>query len=165
MYATQIYVASQTVRQLVVVDPPYAIFSAIFAVCGLLALAGGFTVLYYLRIGFSRPLLILFWLLPILIGSPFLIVALMTSATTHITASADTGTLSVRKTILSVPVRSKEYPFADVRLVKVGVGNVCRFLYVSLENKPAEDLTSCTDRTGYGEVADAMNSFLDANRR
>jgi hypothetical protein len=94
-----------------------------------------------------------------------LIVALMTGVTTRITALADSGTLSVHKTVLSVPISSKEYPFEQVRLIKVGVGDVCRFLYVSLADRPAENLTGCTDRTGYGEVADAMNAFLDANRR
>ena len=73
--------------------------------------------------------------------------------------------MSVRKTVLSVPISSKEYPFENVRLIRVGVGDVCRFLYLSLADRPAENLTGCTDRTGYGEVADAMNAFLNANRR
>ena len=164
MHATQIYIASQTVRELIVVDPPYSLLSTIFAIIGLLALIGGFFVLSFLKVGFARPLQIFAWLIPILIASPFLIVALVTGATTRIIVSADTGTLSARKTILSVPVRSKEYPLAEVRMVNVGVGNVCRFLYVSLEGKQAEDLTGCTDRTGYGEAANAMNAFLEANR-
>ena len=165
MYATQIYVASQTVRNLIVVDPPYTIICAVFAVCGLLPLLGGFALLSFAKIGFTRPFQMLLWLLPVLVGCPFLIVALVTSATTRITVSADTDTLNVRKTILSLPVRTKEYPLADVRMVTVGVGNVCRFLYVSLADRPAEDLTGCTDRTGYSDVADSINDFLNANRR
>jgi hypothetical protein len=164
-YPTDLYVASQTARELVAVSPPYAILSAVFAICGLLPLVGGCAALVVFRVGFTRPLQIFIWLLPFLLGSPFLITAVSTGRTTQITLSADMGKLSVRKTFLSVPLGSKEYPFEQVRLVKVGVGDVCRFLYVSLSDKPAEDLTGCTDRTGYGEVADAMNSFLEANRR
>jgi len=164
-YPTDLYVASQTARELVVVDPPYAILSAVFAIGGLLTVLGGYYIVFAARVGFTRPLYILVWSLPILLGSPFLIVALMTGVTTRITALADSGTLSVHKTVLSVPISSKEYPFEQVRLIKVGVGDVCRFLYVSLADRPAENLTGCTDRTGYGEVADAMNAFLDANRR
>jgi len=73
--------------------------------------------------------------------------------------------LSVRKTLLSIPVSSKEYPFSEVRSIKVGVADISLFLYVSLIDKPAENLTGATDQTGYGEVADAMNAFLSANRR
>jgi hypothetical protein len=164
-YATDVYIASQTMRQLIVVDPPYTLISTIFAICGFVPLIGGFAFLYFARIGFTRPLQILLWCLPVLVGCPFLIVSLLTSGTTRITMSADTGTLSVHKTLMSIPVHSKEYPFEQVHLVKVGVGNVCRFLYVSLADKPAEDLTGCTDRSGYSEAADAMNAFLDANRR
>lgn len=164
-YPTDLYVASQTARELVIVDPPYAILSTVFAIIGLLILLGGVAVVFAARVGFTRPWHILIWSLPILLGGPFLIVALMTGATTRITALANNGTLSVRKTVLSVSISSKEYPFDQVRLVKVGVGDVCRFLYVSLADRPAENLTGCTDRTGYGEVANAMNAFLDANRR
>ncbi len=164
-YPTDLYVASQTARELIVVDPPYAILSAVFAIIGLLTLLGSFAVVFSARVGFTRPLHILIWSLPILLGGPFLIVASMTGATTRISASADRRILSVRKTVLSVPISSKEYPFENVRLIRVGVGDVCRFLYLSLADRPAEDLTGCTDRTGYGEVADAMNAFLNANRR
>lgn len=164
-YPTDLYVASQTARELIIVDPPYMIFSTVFAICGLLFLLGGFVVLSILRVGFARPLHVVLWLLPVLIGSPFLIVAAMTGSTTRIVASTEAGKLSVRKSVLSFPLHTKQYPLEQVRLVKVGVGNVCRFLYVSLDDKPAEDLTSCTDRTGYSEVADALNSFLDGHRQ
>src|SRR5258708_5687084 len=150
-YPTDLYVVSQSARQLVVVDPPYTVLGAVFAAIGLLSIVGGIVVLLQFRVGFSRPLHYFFWSVPFLFASPFLIVAAVTSRTSHITLSAETSTLTVQKTLLSVPVGSKEYPFAQVRVVKVGVGNVCRFLYVSLVDQPAENLTSCTDRTGYGE--------------
>jgi hypothetical protein len=164
-YPTDLYVASQTARELVVVDPPYMIVSTIFTVCGLLFLLGGLVALSILRVGFARPLQMVLWFLPALIGSPFVILAALTGATTRIIVSTEANKLSVRKSVLSFPLRTKEYPLEQVRLVKVGVGNVCRFLYVSLTDKPAEDLTSCTDRTGYSEVADALNSFLDGHRQ
>jgi hypothetical protein len=164
-YLTGLYVASQTARELVVVDPPYAILSAVFAIIGLLSLPAGFAVVFFARVGFTRPFHIIMGLLPLLLGSPFLITSVVTGRATRITLSADTGKLSVRKTFLSVPVRSREYSLEQVRLIKVGVGDVCRFLYMSFEDKPAEDLTGCTDRTRYSEVADAMNAFLDASRR
>jgi hypothetical protein len=163
-YSTGLYVASQTARELVAIAPPYAILSVVFAVCGLLSLVGGFALLFLFRVGFTRPLQIIMWLLPLLFASPFLISAVATGRTTQITLSTDTGKLSVRKTFLSVPLASKQYSLEQVRLVKVGVGNVCRFLYISRADGPAEDLTECTDRTGYSEVADAINAFLHANR-
>jgi hypothetical protein len=65
---------------------------------------------------------------------------------------------------MSFPVSSKEYPFSEVRSVRVGVADITLFLYVDLTDKPAENLTGATDQTGYAEVANAMNAFLDANR-
>lgn len=164
-YSTDLYVVSQSARDLIVVDPPYTVFSTIFIVVGILAILLSIFLLIQFRVGFGRPFQVVLWLLPLVTGAPFLITAAFTGRTTHITLSADSNTLSVQKSFLSMPLGSKEYPLAQVRLVKVGVGNVCRFLYVSLVDQPAENLTSCTDRTGYSEVADAMNAFLDANRR
>ena len=161
-YPTDIYIASQTARELTVIDP-CSISSVIMgAVTGLLFSSVAIGGLLFVR-NLGRSIHPLAWLLT-LIGVPFLVLALTMSVTTRFTLSADAGTLSVRKTMLSVQISSKEYPLTQVSLIKVGVGDVCRFLYVSLEDRPAENLTGCTDRTGYSEVAEAMNSFLDANR-
>ncbi|MCU1224431.1 MAG: hypothetical protein JWQ42_2524 [Edaphobacter sp.] len=162
-YPTDIYVVSQTARELTVIDPSSSSSIIAGVVTGLLFTLIALGTLLFLR-NTGRSIHPLLWLLP-LVGVPFLALALLASVTTRITLSADAGTLSVRKTLLSVPISSQEYPLAQVRLVKVGVGDVCRFLYVSLADKPAANLTGCTDRTGYNEVAQAMNSFLDANRR
>lgn len=162
-YPTDIYVVSQTARELTVIDP-FSSSSVIAAVVtGLLFSLIALGALLFVR-NTGRSIHPLLWLLP-LVGVPFLALALIASVTTRITLSADAGTLSLRKTILSVPISSKQYPLTQVRLVKVGVGDVCRFLYVSLTDRPAENLTGCTDRTGYSEVADAMNSFLEATRK
>jgi len=163
-YATDIYVGSQTARELIVVDPAQTSFGVSFLAVGLLFLLIGYGALFFVR-SLGRPVHFLFWLIPIVAGGPFLAGGLASMGHTQMTLSADAGTLSVRKTLLSVPIKSQEYPLEQVHLVKVGVGDVCRFLYVSLKDKPAENLTGCTDRTGYSEVAEAMNSFLDANRR
>lgn len=163
-YPTDLYVVSQSTHQLVVVDPPYSIMSTVFVIVGILAILLCIVLLIQFRIGFGRPYQVLIWLAPFIIGGPFLVVAAFTGRTTHITISTDSNTLSVQKSFYSMPLGSKEYPLAQVRMVKVGVGDVCRFLYVSLVDHPAENLTSCTDRTGYSEVAGAMNAFLDANR-
>jgi hypothetical protein len=163
-YPTDLYIASQTVREIVVVDPPYAIQSVISAIVGLVALVGGYILLAHFRVGFVRSSLAALWVLPLIIGGLFFMVSVLFGRTSHITLSADAGTLSVRTTFLSVTTASKEYPLDQVRLISVGVGDVCRFLYVKLEDKPAENLTSCTDRSGYSEVTDAMNAFLDSAR-
>lgn len=163
-YPTDLYVISQSAHQLVVVDPPYSIMSTVFVVVGILAILLCVVLLVQFRIGFGRPYQVLIWLTPLVIGGPFLAVAAFTGRTLHITISTDSNTLSVQKSFYSISLGSKEYPLEQVRMVKVGVGDVCRFLYVSLADHPAENLTSCTDRTGYSEVADAMNAFLDANR-
>jgi hypothetical protein len=76
-YSTGLYVASQTARELVAIAPPYAILSVVFAVCGILSLVGGFALLYLFRVGFTRPLQITLWLLPLLFASPFLIRAMI----------------------------------------------------------------------------------------
>jgi hypothetical protein len=112
-----------------------------------------------------HPALRLTWLIPIVIAAPFLVLGVIGQVKTQITLSADTGTLSVQKTLLSLPFSSKEYLFSQVRNIKVGVADITLFLYVSLVDRPAEDLTGATDQTGYSEVAEAMNNFLDANRR
>lgn len=162
-HPTDIYIVSQTARELTVIDPPANSFVTAGIATGVLfTLVALGSLLFFRNSGRSiHPLL---WLLP-LVGLPFVALGLIASVTTHITVSADAGTLSVRKTALTVPISSKEYPLEQISLIKVGVGDVCRFLYVSLKDKPAEDLTGCTDRTGYSEAADAMNSFLNMNRR
>lgn len=168
-YPTDLYVASQTAHQLVVVVPPYNSHSFEWVwIVSLLCLGIGYGVLFLLwknMRGPVPPALRLTWLIPVVIAAPFLVLGVIGQVKTQITLSADTGTLRVQKTLLSFPVGSKEYPFSAVRGIKVGVADVSLFLYVSLVDKPAEDLTGATDQTGYSEVASAMNAFLDANRR
>ncbi len=164
-YVTDLYVASQTARELVVVDPSNKGFGISCMIAGLLFLVIGFGALSYMRIALMRPVHFMLWLIPIVGGAPFVVIGLVSMVNTKIILSADAGALSVQKTLLSMPMKTTEYPLEQVRLVKVGVGDVCRFLYVSLGDRPAKNLTGCTDRTGYSEVADAMNAFLNANRR
>lgn len=164
-YVTDLYVASQTARELVVVDPAARGFGIGFIVTGVLFVLVGFGALIYARNTMGRSINILLWLIPFVAGGPFIAGGLVSLVNTQMIMSADAGTLSIRKTLLSIPISSKDYPLAQVRLIKVGVGDVCRFLYVSLNDRPAENLTACTDRTGYSEVANAMNAFLDANRQ
>jgi hypothetical protein len=163
-YPTDLYVVSQSARELVVVDPPYTGVSTVFVAVGIFAIAICIVLLIQFRVGLVRPYQAVLWLGSFAIGAPFLGVAAFTGRTTHISLSADSSTLSVQKSLLSMPFGLKNYPLAQVRLVKVGVGDGCRFLYVSLVDQPAENLTNCTDRTGYSEAAEAMNAFLDANR-
>ena len=49
-----------------------------------------------------------------------------------------------------------------VRRARAGVGDVCRFLYLDLADGITPTLFGCTDRTGYSEAADAINTFLRA---
>ncbi|MDE1178246.1 MAG: hypothetical protein PW789_16855 [Edaphobacter sp.] len=168
-YPTDLYVASQTAHELVVVAPPFNAHSFGWIwIVSLLCLVIGYGVIFSLWKNVPRPIhpaLRLTWLIPIVIAVPFLILGVIGQVKTQITLSADTGILSVQKTLLSFPVSSKEYPFSEVRSIKVGVADISLFLYVSLIDKPAEDLTGATDQTGHSEVADAMNAFLIANRR
>lgn len=163
---TQIYVAAQTARELVVVDPPYTLVGVILTACGVLALLVGYVVLFLVRPYVSRPIPVLMWCIPLLVGAPLLAFGLgIGTGVTRLTISKDAGTLSVRKTILALPVHSRQYPLSQVREVRVGVGDVCRFLYVSLVDGQSESISGCTDRTGYSEVADSMNEFIETNRR
>jgi hypothetical protein len=167
-YQTDLYVASQTANELVVVVPSSNSnsFGWIWIV-SLLCLVLGYGFLASVWKKLQPPIpsaLRLTWLLPIVITAPFLVLGVIGEIKTQITLSADAGTLSVRKTLLSMPIRSKEYPFAEVRTVKVGVADISLFLYLSLVDKPAENLTGATSQTGYSEVANAMNAFLEANR-
>ena len=168
-YPTDLYVASQTAHELVVVAPPFNSHSFGWIwIVSLLSLVIGYGVIFSLWKHVPRPINPAFrltWLIPIAIAAPFLVLGVIGQVKTQITLSADTGTLSVQKTLLSFHVGSKEYPFSEVRSIKVGVADISLFLYVSLVDKPAEDLTGATDQTGYSEVANAMNAFLIANRR
>jgi len=168
-YPTDLYVASQTAHELEVVVPPFNSHSFGWVwIVSLLCLVIGYSVLFSLWKHMPRPIhpaLRLTWLIPIVIAVPFLILGVIGQVKTQINLSADTNTLSVQKTLLSFPVSSKEYPFSEVRSIKVGVADISLFLYVSLVDKPAENLTGATDQTGYSEVADAMNAFLSTNRR
>jgi hypothetical protein len=162
---TQIYVASQTARELIIVDPPYSLVGSIFIVFGLLVLVIGYAALCFVRLNLARPWQVLVWLLPVIIGGPLLALGLGIGAgTTRVTLSTDTGALSVQKTILSVAVHSQRFPLAQVRSAQVGVGDVCRFLYVNLADGRSETLLGCTDRTGYSEAAGAINAFVKASR-
>ncbi|RZU40321.1 hypothetical protein [Edaphobacter modestus] len=168
-YPTDLYVASQTAHELVVVAPPFNSHSFGWIwIVSLLCLVIGYGVIFSLWKNVPRPIhpaLRLTWLIPIVIAGPFLVLGVIGQIKTQITLSADTGALSVRKTLLSFLISSKEYPFSELRSIKVGVADISLFLYVSLVDKPAENLTGATDQTGYSEVADAMNAFLVANRR
>jgi hypothetical protein len=167
-YQTDLYVVSQTPNELVVIVPPsnsnsYGWMWIVSLLC-LVVCYGVLSSLWKKLQPPIAPALRLTWLLPIVIAAPFLVLGVIGEIKTQITMSAGAGTLSVRKTLLSIPIRAKEYPFAEVRSIKVGVADVSLFLYVSLIDKPAEDLTGATSQTGYSEVANAMNAFLEANR-
>jgi hypothetical protein len=168
MYApvTQIYVASQSARELIVVDRPYTWVGAIFIVLGLLIVIIGYASLYFTRSSMSRPVHWLFWLIPLIVAIPMEAIGLGTgAASTKIHVSVDDGTMHVRKTVLSVPLRSQSYPLGEIRDVRVGVGDVCRFLYVNLNDGRSDTLLGCTDRKGYSEAADAINGFLKLNHQ
>jgi hypothetical protein len=168
-YQTDLYVASQSANELVVVAPPFNANSYGWVwISSLLCLAVLYGVLFNLRKKMQPPINPAFrltWLIPIVVTAPFLVMGVIGEIKTQITLSANTGTLSVRETLFSISIRSKEYPFAEVRSIKVGVADVSLFLYVSLIDKPAENLTGATSQTGYNEVAEAMNEFLESNRQ
>lgn len=165
-YTTDLHVASQTARELVVVVPPFNSSGWVW-ILGVLLMVIGYGVLFSVWRSLTRPvpsLLGLIWLIPVVVAGPFVVLGLIGQIKTQIILSADKGTLSVQKTLMSFPIGLKEYPFSEVRDVRVGVADITLFLYVDLTDKPAEDLTGATDQTGYAEVANAMNAFLDANR-
>src|SRR5580698_8904563 len=121
-YPTDLYVASQTAHELVVVAPPFNSHSFGWVwIVSLLFVVIGYGVLFSLWKNVPRPIhpvLQLTWFIPTVIASPFLILGVIGKIKTQITLSADTGTLSVRKTVLSFLVSSKEYPLSEVRSVK-----------------------------------------------
>ena len=167
-YPTDLYIASKTANELVAVVPPFNSHSYGWVwIVSLLCLVVGYGVLMSLWKHVTRPVqpvLRLTWLIPAVIAAPFLVLGVIGEVRTQITLSADTGTLSVQKSLLSFPISSKAYPFSEVRSINVGVADISLFLYVSLVDKPAEDLTGATDQTGFSEVASSINAFLDANR-
>ena len=165
-YATDLYVASQTARELTVVVPSFDSTGWVW-MASLLFLVIGYGVLFVVWKSLPRPvnpLLRFTWLIPIVVAGPFLVLGVIGQVKTQITLSADAGTLSVQKTLMSFPISSKKFPFSEVRSVRVGVADITLFLYVDLVDQPAENLTGATDQTGYSEVANAMNAFLSANR-
>jgi energy-coupling factor transporter transmembrane protein EcfT len=165
-YQTDLHIASQTARELVVTVPPFNPSGWVW-ISSILLMVVGYGVLFSVWRSLTRPippLMGLIWLIPVAVAGPFLVLGLIGQIKTQIILSADRGTLSVQKTLMSFPIGSKEYPFSEVRSVRVGVADITLFLYVDLTDKPAENLTGATDQTGYAEVANVMNAFLDANR-
>ena|SRR5579862_3296239 len=121
-YPTDLYVASQTARELVVVVSPFNSHSFGWVwIVSLSSLVIGYAVLFYLWKSVPRPVhpgLRLTWLIPVAIAAPFLVLGVIGQIKTQITLSADTATLSVRKTLLSFPISAKEYPFSEIRSIK-----------------------------------------------
>jgi hypothetical protein len=161
---TDIYVVSQTARELVVVVPSYTSIGIMAFIASAVFLLVGYGGIYYARTKFTGSIHFLVWLLPLVPAVLFFAGGLVAMASMKISVSADTGMFNVRKTVLSVPISSQGYQVSTVRRVGVAAGDVCRSLYVVFTDRPAESLTTCTDRTGYTSAADALNNFLDQIR-
>ncbi|HLJ88287.1 MAG TPA: hypothetical protein VKZ53_15820 [Candidatus Angelobacter sp.] len=161
-----IYVAKQTAQELVVVSPGYRLLAAIFLGCAVVALVISVFVALKLRVALTMPWRAAVWLGPILFCGPFLVLGLWlgTARTSLMLSSADEK-LSLEKTICGVSVRSESYRFDEIRGVGMGIGDTCRFLYLSLKNGKTTTLLGCTDRDGYDQAANAINSFLSQGNR
>ncbi|WP_446743874.1 hypothetical protein [Silvibacterium acidisoli] len=166
--ATEIYVAHQDATNLVVVAPPYTLLAGIFLGVGLASWFAGGLLALVLRGRAIVPRGFLWsafpMLLAVVIGTPFIFIGLYTARTTHVSIASDRNTLTVQQTLLSIPLSTRVYALSNVQKAVVGVGEGCASLRVVMNNGGGTRLLSCTDRSGYNEMADAINRFLEAHR-
>ena len=166
---TQIYVAHQDAGHLVVVAPPYSSLAGLFLGAGLAFWIAGVVVSSALKArtgGAAKPFL---WavfplLLALVIGAPLVCVGFLTSRTTRVSVTTDQSQLKVQQSLLSVPFGTRVYALDNVQKAVVGIGNSCISLRAVMTDGSSQQLIGCTDRTGYNEVADSINRFLEAHR-
>ena len=163
MRGAKIIIDLSNSRELVMKDLPYSLMGGIFLLIAALTLLLGYVFMRRTSSRLGRKIPILFWFFPLLLATPFaLIGAVVATWKSTVCASSESGVLNVREMILGISVRSDTYPLGRIREARVGVGDVCRFLYIDMIDGSSPKLLGCTDRPGYVEAADAINSFLDA---
>ncbi len=168
---TQIFVASQDAGSLVLVAPPYTWLALPFLVSGLACWLVGVILLIASRpasaqgqVKTSIAIGTLPSLLALVIGTPFVAVGLLAGCATWVTVLPGSNELKVQRTLLAHPIRTRIYALDRVRAFVVGTGDNCFSLQAAMADGHGERLISCTDRTGYHEVASAINAFLTEHR-
>lgn len=151
----QIRIIEQTPVHFLAYDPPYLTFGIVFVIFGLFVAGlmllvtwktGGFKAVYL--VGYAVSAVIL------LIGCG--------AATTksYISGSRETGTVRVIKTIFGASFPQNPVPLDNIQLAKVEDVKNLRRVVVVLKSGGVVYLTSSTDRTGYEQLAQAINSLL-----
>jgi hypothetical protein len=158
---TVIHVVSESPNSIVVQYPADLSTGVTSVLVGLLVLVGGYVWLYKHRAQVSHGLLWLIWVLPLVVGSVPLIFGVLGAITTiTVEASSETGMLTVRRIAAGSLINTVSYPLTDVRGVQMGFDRGCKYLYATLADGSDPKLLPCSPRTGYSEVAFALNSFL-----
>jgi hypothetical protein len=166
---TQLFVAHQNAESLVAVAPSYGLLAVPFVIGGIACWVGGVFLAVTLKsrtgVAFRPGLWVIIPLLvAVSVGTPLVYVGLLTARATRVTILPDSNQLTVQQTVLSFPVSTRVYSLDLVRRVLIGVGLNCTSLQAVMTDGHAETLISCTDRTGYSEVAESINRYLDAHR-
>lgn len=168
---TQIFVASQDAGSLVVVAPPYTWLALPFLISGVTCWLVGVILFIAARPksarGQAKPSVVIGALpsiLALVIGIPFVAVGLLEGCATWVTVLAGSNELKVQRTLLAHPIRTQIYALNRVLGFVVGTGDNCFSLQAAMADGRGERLIDCTDRTGYNEVASAINAFLTEHR-
>lgn len=156
-----IHIAKQSSQDLTVVSPPYRLLGCIFLACALIALIIAVPTAIKFRAIDNGMLRVLVWGGCALLVFPFLSLGLwLSTSETSIVLSRPERRLALRKTVIGVHVRSENYSFNEIQNIRVGVGDTCRFLYMTLRDGRKTTLFGCTDRDGYSEAAQTMIQFI-----
>lgn len=159
---TVIRVVSESPHAMVVQYPANISTGIALLTIGLIVLVGGYVSLYKHRIELAHGVRLLLWIIPLLCGVLPMVFGFFEVATViTVEASAETGMLTVRHTVAGSVIKSSRYPMADVQGIQLGFGRGCKFLYADLADGSDPKLLPCSPRTGYSEVAHALNSFLN----
>lgn len=156
--SSAIQIIERTSSRLVVVDPPYYLIGI-----GLLATwAVSLPVVLAIGLKYEVTRKVMPWWL---LGSlPFIVGGLMLcTGKTVLTFSRETGRVSIVRSYLGFSLRPQEIPLDQAAKAVVETARAGRSLVLLTRSGQPIALTSVTDREGYYEAANAINSFLARN--
>jgi hypothetical protein len=149
----QLRIIEQSPDHMVAYDPPYVVFGVAFTAFAVVV------VLLMIFVTWKTG-----WRAVYLVGFLVAIILALIGIGVGTTASyirADrTGNVAVEKTVFGAPFAGPSYPARDVTEAKVETSKNLRRVVLILRNGEVIAITSATDRSGYDDVARAINQVL-----
>jgi hypothetical protein len=162
---TAIHVVSSSPQSLVIRYPADASTGIAVLLIGLFVAVCGYFSLHKHQAEATQGLRWLLWFLPLLfalLSGAFGIFKAFTVITVE--ASAETGMLTVRHAVAGTEADRATYPLSEIQTVQIGFGRGCKFLYAVLADGSDPKLLPCSPKSGYSEVGQALNSFVQTLR-